>query len=113
MTGEERQAIVEGLAVLAVSMAGMGRSEQDTRVALVREMAHLGETDISLLREAADAVERLPPPPREPAEKAENAGAVREDRDGEGDEEQRAAALKAREWLQRLADYLLNNSQRA
>jgi len=101
---EERRALVERLAVLAVSMAGLGRDEQDTRVALVREMVALGETDISLLREAAVAVERLPPPPDEPGEEAKAAGALREDVDVAGDDEQRAAARTAREWLQRLAD---------
>jgi hypothetical protein len=51
----------------SANTTGVGQIRVD-RVALVRELAYLGETDISLLREAVDAVARLPAPPSEPAE---------------------------------------------
>ncbi len=98
--------IVEGIAAFAISLAEMGTDEEAARSQLVGMMVGVHEIDPELLREAAAAVSAFPQPLDESPEEIERARPIREMLGVRSASEELEAVLRAREWLQRLADDL-------
>lgn len=69
-------------------------------------MLGVHETDIELLREAALAIASFPQPIDESADELERALPIRTMLGVQSASDQLAAALQARDWLERLADDL-------
>ncbi|MDP9386855.1 MAG: hypothetical protein M3Q48_02730 [Actinomycetota bacterium] len=102
---DERRVIVEGLAAYAVTMTEMGADEQDVRAKLASELQRFGVDDpVGVLRDSAAAITAAPQPPDETAERLERAQPIRELFGLPSPGEQLAATLRAREWVQRLAE---------
>lgn len=106
-SAERRQIIVEGLAAHAVALAEMGADEADVHARLIAELHRLSVADpVAVLREAAAAVTAGPQPLDETADELERARPIRELLGVTDPAQQLAATLRAREWVQRLADEL-------
>lgn len=101
--------IVEGMAAFAMTFAQMGDTEEDARAKLVGQMQQLrlDQSDaVRVLRAAADSITRFPQPPDESAERLERARPIREMLGLPEPSDDLAASLRAREWVQRLANDL-------
>lgn len=75
---EDRRTIVQGLAAWAISLAGMGASEDDVRAQLVGVLQQVRAPDVGVVREAAVMVGRFPQPLDESPEEIERAAPMRE-----------------------------------
>jgi hypothetical protein len=98
--------IAEGVAALAFSHAEQGTSEEEARVVILETLMQLGEANASMVRLAASAVTSLPEPLDETPEEIERARPIREMMGVRSAENDLAATLRAREWLERLATEL-------
>jgi hypothetical protein len=101
---DETRKIAEGTAALAISLAEQGASEEVWRAAMLRMLEQLGEANAAIVRLAASAVTSLPEPLDETPEEIERARPFRETLGVRSAEEDLAATLRAREWLERLAN---------
>jgi hypothetical protein len=102
----ETRRVAEGIAALAISYAEQVASEEEWRAALLETLVQLGEANALMLRLAAAAVTSLPEPLDETPEEIESARHIREMMGVRSAEEDLAAVLRAREWLERLATEL-------
>lgn len=108
---DERRVIVEGLAASAVTLAEMGATEADARNKLLDWLMALRVTDpAAILYDAAVQIGASPQPLGEPADKFDRAQRIRDLLGLKSPAEQLGAMLKAREWVQRLADDLATRS---
>ena len=110
-----RDAVVRALASLAVATAERGGGEDEARLQFIQVLRAHGTTDPALVGRAAAAVAEHVPPEDEPADDAgldpaddggldpAEARRVRRALGLPDPAEQLAAALRAREWLQRFA----------
>lgn len=103
---DDRRVIVEGLGAMAVSLAETGEDEDTARRQLVGMMLQLHETDVEVLREAAEAIASFPQPIDESADELERARPIREMLGVRSASEDLEASLRARDWLERLANDL-------
>ncbi len=106
MDAAERQAIVEGVAALAVTLAEVGVTERDALRQLVVNLTQLGALDPLLVRDAVIAVGRLPQPEEETSEETERRRPTNERFGVPPAEENLLAAIQGREWLERVAEDL-------
>ena len=106
MEAGERQAIVEGVAALAVTLAEVGVSQRDALRQLVVNLTQLGALDPLIVRDAVVAVGRLPQPPEETPEETERLRSINERFGVPSAEENLLAALQGREWLEHIAEEL-------
>lgn len=104
---DERRTVIEGLAAIATSLAEAGMPEPDAHAQLVAWIERLG-VDAATVRAAAAEVARQPQPLEETAEETERARPIREMLGVTSAEDQLIAALRAREWLEQLADERAN-----
>lgn len=105
----QRRGIAEGIAAIAVTLAEMGHTEEDARQQVVRlvERLRIEEVDlVPVIREAAAAIKDFPQPADEPTERLEGGRPIRQMLGLPEPSEQLAATLRAREWLERLANEL-------
>lgn len=106
----QRRGIVEGIGAIAVTLAEMGHAEEDARQQIIGylvERLRVDDVDlVPVLREAAVAIQTFPQPPDESAERLERGRLIREMLGLPEPAEELAATLRAREWLQRLANDL-------
>lgn len=102
----DRRIVVEGLAAMAVTLSEMDASEDEARAQLVTMLQRVGATDVGVVREAAAAISGFPQPLDESAEAIERAEPIRRLLDVPSAAEELQASLRAREWLERLADDL-------
>jgi hypothetical protein len=98
--------VVDSLAVVAVGLAGMGTGSEEALATLADLLLKLGVTDPEVLDAAAEAVAALPQPVDETPEERERHAAARELLGVPSAEEELAASLQAREWLQHVAALL-------
>jgi hypothetical protein len=103
VSASERQKLVEGIGAAAVTLAEMGESEGEARSRLVALLNQVGVTDAEIVRDAAAAIGTFPQPIDETLEEIERARPIRESLGVPSAEYELEAALRAREWLQRLA----------
>lgn len=103
---DDRRVIVEGLGAMAVSLAETGEDEDTARRQLVGMMLQLHETDVEVLREAAEAISSFPQPIDESTDELERARPIREMLGVRSASEDLEASLRARDWLERLANDL-------
>ena len=100
--------IVEGIAAIAVALAEMGTSEEEAQGQVTNYLVYRLQVDIvdlvPILREAAAAVGSFPQPPDDSAESLERGRPIREMLGLPEPAERLASALRAREWLEKLAD---------
>jgi hypothetical protein len=81
----------------------LGEDEDTARRQLVGMMLRLYETDVEVLREAAQAISSFPQPIDESADELERARPIREMLGVRSASEDLEASLRARDWLERLA----------
>lgn len=103
---DEYRGIVEGLAAIAVTAAEMGATEEEARQQLVLWLIRVEVQSSNVLREAATAISSFPQPADEPADRLERGRPIREMLGVPEPSEELEAAIRAREWLERLADEL-------
>ncbi len=103
MEPEERKAIVEGVAALTVTLAEMGLSEVEAQQQLMARLNQLEAFDAELLMDAAAAIGASPLLSDERADETARQGAINRTLVGPADQDERVAAARGREWLQRLA----------
>ncbi len=107
MDEQGRQAVVRGLAALAVATAEAGGSEEQARLAFIQVLRAHGTTDPALVIGAAEAVAdpagQADDPGDDPDLDPEVARQIREAMGTAGPAEQLTAMLRGREWLQRFA----------
>jgi hypothetical protein len=108
---EEHRGIVEGLAAIAVTAAEMGTTEEEARRQLALWLVRLEVQSSGVPREAAAAISSFPQPLDEPAERLERGRPIREMLGVPEPTQELEAALRAREWLDRLADDLERPTQ--
>ncbi len=102
---ERRRIIVEGLAAHAVTLAELGADEADVHRKLIGKLHRLGFTDLpAVLKDAAAAIGAGPQPVDETADERERARPIRDLLGVPDATEQLSATLRAREWVERLAD---------
>ncbi|MDQ6836930.1 MAG: hypothetical protein M3137_00950 [Actinomycetota bacterium] len=106
MESVERQAIVEGVADLVVTLAEVGVTERDALRQIVVNLTQLGALEVAVLRDAATAVGKLPQPREETTEETERRRPINERFGVPPAEENLLAALQGREWLELLAGHL-------
>ncbi len=106
MDAGERQAIIEGVAALAVTLAEVGVTERDALRQLVVNLTQVGALDLQLVRDAVKAVGKLPQPIEETADETERLRPINERFAVPSAEENLLAALQGREWLEKVADGL-------
>ena len=96
--------VVEGLVATAMTLAE--RDERDTNaLGYLRDLAdQVGLRTPPVFRAAAVAITEMPQPPLESADETERARPMRQMLGVQSAEDKLAAALRAREWLLRLAD---------
>jgi len=99
----ERQAIIEGVAALAVTLAEVGVSERDALRQLVVNLSQVGALDPQLVRDAVEAVGQLPQPVEETTEETERLRPINERFGVPPAEANLLAALQGREWLEKVA----------
>jgi hypothetical protein len=103
----ERQIIIDCLAVRAVALVETGATEREAHAELIIDLTRLGVVDVvAVVREAADAVTRLPQPADESVEEIERARPVRVLLGVPSAIQELEAALRGKEWLERLAENL-------
>lgn len=107
---DERRVIVEGIAAIAVSVAEMGGSEDDMRAAVADMLPKLGELRPDVVNAAAAVIARFPQPLDESPEEIEAARPIRQRLGLPDASDELAASLRAREWLQRMAEDLRSAS---
>ncbi|MGI8751007.1 MAG: hypothetical protein ACR2MN_01575 [Acidimicrobiales bacterium] len=103
MEPEEREAIVEGVAALTVTLAEMGLSEVEAQQQLMARLNQLEAFDVQLLMDAAAAIGAGPLLSDERPEETVRHAAINRTLVGPADQDERVAAARGREWLQRLA----------
>jgi hypothetical protein len=93
-----------------VTLAEMGHAEEEIRQQIVGylvERLHIDVVDLApVIREAAVAIGSFPQPPDDPPERLERGRPIRQMLGLPEPAQELAAALRARDWLQRLADDL-------
>ncbi len=96
--------VVEGLVATALTLAE--RDERDgNALGYLRDLSdQVGLRTPAVFRAAAAAITQMPQPPLESADATERARPMREMLGVQSAEDKLAAALRAREWLLRLAD---------
>ena len=104
MSEEQVRVVVEGLVVTAMTLAE--RDERDSNaLGYLRDLAdQVGLRTPAVFRAAAVAITEMPQPPLESADETERARPMRQMLGVQSAEDKLAAALRAREWLVRLAD---------
>lgn len=103
MTSDSERIIIEGIAAAAVTLAEMGKSRPQFDEQITTLAASVGAT-AEQIRLAADEIARMPQPVDESAEERERGEPIRQMLGVMPVEEQLVAELRAREWLQALAD---------
>lgn len=101
-----RDAVVRGLAALAVATAEAGGTEEQARLAFIPVLRAHATTDPALVREAAARVGELPQPADDDVDDPVTAQQIRGALGVPAPEDQLAAMLRGREWLLRFADAL-------
>lgn len=104
----EREALVEGLAVLTLSTVDMFDNDMKAYELLVTELQKRGVTTPAEVGEIATAISGLPQPPDEPADAREYRIPLEQYLGLKSPEQELLDALRAREILQRIADAFAN-----
>src|SRR6266567_1076285 len=106
----QRRAIIDGTAAIAVTLAEMGHTEDEARQQIVGYLVQRLQIDaqdlVSVIREAAYSIASFPQPLDEPAERLERGRRIRAMLGLPEPTDALASTLRAREWLERLADEL-------
>jgi hypothetical protein len=104
MTEEQRRRIAQGIAAIVTTQSEMGLTEDEVRRHVLGVMRDVGEDDPAILRDAAEEVTRQPMPPSNPLHQQEKREQVEKMLGLTSVSDQLAAALRAREWLQKWAE---------
>ncbi|MGH8524965.1 MAG: hypothetical protein ACREXY_12365 [Gammaproteobacteria bacterium] len=106
---DQREPIVNGVAALAVTIAEMGEDEGVARASIVQQLMRLklDQRDlVPVLRAAVTAIAQFPQPIDHPPERLARGEHIRRALGLPEPSDELAASLRAREWIERLADDL-------